>query len=691
MRNLQSLPPASRESLLEQVKAEQAKRRKLVSARFTKYQQDPVGFVQNVLLGFLWSKQREICESVRDNRFTAVKSCHDVGKSAVAARIIAWWLSVWEPGEAFVVTSAPTFNQVKGILWREINQVHRAGGLPGRCNQTEWVIDHPGGTSEIVGFGRAVRDTDPTALQGIHARRVLVVFDEACGMGAALTDAAETLVANEESRFLQIGNPDDPSSEFARSCKPGSIYKVIRISAFDSPNFTGEKVPAWLKPLLVSKTWVAERKKKWGEASPLYISKVTGEFPDQATDGLIPLSKLNAAQNNEYEPKPGDPNELGVDIARLGLDSSVIYHRHGNRARVVERLHKRDLMTVCGAVVRAIKATGATVIKIDDTGLGGGVTDRLRELKFEGTLPSNIEIIAINVGEKCRDLGQVERFFNLRAQVNWLMRERFMDELIDLDPEEDDLLGQIGEIKYKPMSNGQIAIESKIDMKKRTAGVSPDDWDALVLAFTPKELGSTMTHTAVASDLMVKHFDAPKQWPRICAIHFDRKFFGAIWGAVDREANVIYLYAEYLAPLTDLSIHANAVRQRGKWIPVLWNAEAAGRKASEGVKLTDRLVDLELNLFLDETERDAAVADSERMFSAGRVKVSELCSNWEAQFAASRRSSAGEIIGGGEDHLKQASELLLSSGFTTAAFDPVAVDEAKDSYARETRDPRTGY
>jgi hypothetical protein len=44
------------------------------------YLHDPVGWCQNRLGEFLWSKQREIAESVRDNRRTAVKSCHNAGK-----------------------------------------------------------------------------------------------------------------------------------------------------------------------------------------------------------------------------------------------------------------------------------------------------------------------------------------------------------------------------------------------------------------------------------------------------------------------------------------------------------------------------------------------------------------------------------------------------------------------------------
>jgi hypothetical protein len=52
------------------------------------------------------------------------------GYRETAARIAAWWLDVHPPGEAFVVSTAPTFSQVRAILWREIGRAHRKGGLP---------------------------------------------------------------------------------------------------------------------------------------------------------------------------------------------------------------------------------------------------------------------------------------------------------------------------------------------------------------------------------------------------------------------------------------------------------------------------------------------------------------------------------------------------------------------------------
>lgn len=511
-----SLSASKVEQIKAAIKAELARRAKAKTDRFSKFQPDPVGFVEMGLLGFLWSKQKTILESVRDNRYTAVPSCHDAGKSRLAACAAAWWISCFDPGEAFVVTLAPTGHQVKAILWREIGRLHAEGKLPGYVTQTEWKLDVAGHT-ELVAFGRSPKDTDPTALQGIHQLRVLVILDEACGIAKPLVDAAETLVANEYGRMLAIGNPDDPASEFATMCKPGSGWNVLPISAFDTPNFTGEDVPQWLKHLLVSELWVTERKKKWGENSPLYKAKVLGQFPEQAKDGLIPLSDIAAAQARTIEPSIADPNELGVDVARFGDNFTTIYHRRGGRARRLVRYQGKDTMITVGHVVDALRKTGATKVKIDDTGVGGGVTDRLNELRRDDVelreLLAGVDIVGVNVGEKPtavpdeRDdpdkapkarlrYQETEKFFNLRAQLNWEMRVRFRSGDIDLvpadgtEPEEDDMLAQAGDIRYRLTSKGYIQIESKDEMTKR-GRPSPDDWDALVLAFAeldPTEL-----------------------------------------------------------------------------------------------------------------------------------------------------------------------------------------------------------
>jgi hypothetical protein len=429
-----------------------------------RYHADPVLWMHERLRAFAWSKQQEIAHSVRDHRHTAVRACHDSGKSWTAANLACWWIDTHRAGEAFVVTSAPTNPQVRAILWREMRRMHAAGGLPGEMNQTEWLVD-----GDLVAFGRKPSDWDEAAFQGIHARYVLVVLDEASGIAESLWTAAETLVANEESRLLAIGNPDDPTSAFAKVCAPNSGWHVIGISAFETPNFTEEEVPDALRPLLISATWVAERRHRWGEGSPLWTAKVLGEFPDRSDDSLIPLSWVEQARARVLT--PDEDAVLGVDVARAGTSETVIILRRGPVARCVHARTGHDTMRTTGEVIRALSVHLASLASVDDVGVGGGVVDRLRE--------QHKPVVGLNGGARPRDR---QRFANARAEWYWGLRELFERGEIDIDPGDEVLAEQLCSIQYKVDSAGRIQIESKEEMRARGIA-SPDRADALALAF----------------------------------------------------------------------------------------------------------------------------------------------------------------------------------------------------------------
>ncbi|MDP9269655.1 MAG: hypothetical protein M3P14_01525 [Chloroflexota bacterium] len=436
---------------------------------------DPVAWVRERLGEHLWSAQREIAYAVRDHRRVAVRSAQDVGKSRIASRLACWWIDTHPVGEAFVVTTAPTFKQVQAVLWREMRSAHAAATLPGVMSETEWKI---GG--RLVAFGRKPADYDPDAFQGIHTRYVLVIMDEACGIPESLWTAAETLMANEGSRILAIGNPDDPMSSFATACAPGSGWHSIRIDGYASPNFTDEPVPSELRELLLSRTWVAERKRSWGEDSPLFISKVRGEFPEDAEDALIPLTWIRAAQAR-FDPEPAEPSDeptiLGVDIARYGSDETVIVARHGDRAWIVARYRHQDTMATTGRVVRAIQDLGAREALVDVIGIGSGVVDRLAE--------QHQPVTGLNAGAAARSK---RKFANARAEWCWGVRDRMEKGQIAIQPD-DELAAQLAALRYTFDSSGRIQIESKEDMRSRGIA-SPDIADALMLAFSARETPS---------------------------------------------------------------------------------------------------------------------------------------------------------------------------------------------------------
>ena len=437
---------------------------------------DPVGWVDDKLGEYLWSKQREIAESVLANRYTAVQSCHDSGKSFIASRLACWWLEAHDPGEAFVVSSAPTQTQVEAILWREIGRAHRKGDLIGRITSGQvpaWKIGQ-----EIIGYGRkpqdlANKEEAMAAFQGIHARYVLVILDEACGVPKWLFDAADTLATNRNARVLAIGNPDDPQSHFAKVCAPGSDWSRIRIDGLETPNFTDEEVPEELRDLLLGPEWVAERERRWGKKSPLYIAKVRGLFPEVSDATLFPPSLLAKCQALEL---PGThKGTYGCDIAEEGEDETAIYRNRGGVVRLVETFAKQSVDKTQGAIAALLRIRGDVPAVIDSIGVGIGVYDNLRA---EGLPVHKFKASWKPIDE--------ERFVNRAAEIFYTWREDMERGKVDLPPEgeDDDLIAQLGSMRYFHDPKGRIYLESKEERKKRGLP-SPDRADAAAMASIP--------------------------------------------------------------------------------------------------------------------------------------------------------------------------------------------------------------
>lgn len=427
--------------------------------------------------GFLWSKQREVAQSVVENRYTAVKSAHGTGKSFLAADIVSWWLDQHPIGDAFAITTAPTAPQVEAILWREISVAHDEAHLPGRITWGQVPMWKVG--DRMIGYGRKPADyADPNkamqAFQGIHAKFVLVVLDEACGIPMWLWNAVDSIVTNDDARVLAIGNPDDPASEFYNVCRPGSDYNVITISAFDLPWATGEEVPEGLAKSLTGKGWVEERERKWGLGSPLYQSKVLGEFPDLSDDSLITPKMVREAQERDLTPIADGLGTFGGDVARLGVDKSCLYHNVDGVIRQIGVWHKQSTMKTAGHFAKELRSNANAVpMWIDANGLGAGVYDRLRE--------QNLYVYPYESSEAPLD---PVRFKNRRSEDWWRFRTMFENGLIDLDPLDLDLANELQSIKWAPDSRGRIQVESKEDMRKRGLP-SPDHADAAMMSTRP--------------------------------------------------------------------------------------------------------------------------------------------------------------------------------------------------------------
>ncbi len=421
----------------------------------------------------LWSKQEQVLEALAASTRVAVKSGNGLGKGFSASVAILWFLACHDP--AVVLSTAPTFRQVRHVLWREVHRRYRNANydLGGTLLHTRLELSD---TKFALGLSA---DSDEE-FQGFHSPNMFIVVDEAEGVDEEIYEAIEGVMTSENCRLLLIGNPTTMGGSFRKAFyEHRELYNTITISALESPNVVQGHV---VHRGLATRRWIEERRTVWGEDNPIFRARVLGEFPDRGDDTLIALSQVEAAAGRDagLTETAGDaatgeaqgPVVLAVDVARFGSDKSVILRRRGMAVEDVQAFRGLDTMKLARKVAEAIDAWEPDEVLVDEVGIGAGVVDRLRELGHR--------VSGVNVGKPARD---AEHYSNLRAEGYWNLRQLFVDGAIRIPPD-NELVGQVAALRYSFNNPGQVVMESKEDMRKR--GVpSPDKADALMLAFLP--------------------------------------------------------------------------------------------------------------------------------------------------------------------------------------------------------------
>ena len=444
---------------------------------------DPAGWARFNGI-FLWSLQVEIAHSVDVNKRTVVQSGAGIGKSLSAAVVICRWIATHPVDEVYVWTTAPGGDQVGAILWREIRKLHARLKLPGRVTlDNKWWIGNA-----LVASGRkpadkaAGADEDPDTGQGFHARYLLVVLDDAGGLQEWLWTAAENITTGDDCRILVTGNPDHSGSRFAKVCDGHPLWTHFKASVFDSPNFTGEEVPEELSRVLTNRQWVQDRRDDWGEDDPRYKSKVLAEFPADHPDQVVSAAAL--AECSFAEPRAAAelaPVSLGVDVG-AGSDLTVVRERRGVKAGRRWALKSDDPEKAAALVVDAARESGAASVQVDANGVGWALCGLIRVgLRAAGL--GHVTVHAVMVGE-ASSLPLV--YGNLRAELWFVIardgsRRREWDLSAMGDSEK--TLAELKLPHWRKDAKGRIFIESKDDIRARTGGKSPDDADALLLAY----------------------------------------------------------------------------------------------------------------------------------------------------------------------------------------------------------------
>lgn len=386
----------------------------------------------------------------------AVASGHGIGKSCEVAWIILWAMST-RPHLNGVIT-ANTTTQLSTKTWRELALWHKRAinGHWFKWTATKFFhVDHP-----ETWFCAAVPNTEHNseAFAGLHARHVLLIFDEASGIPDSIWEVAEGAMTTPRAMWFVFGNPTKNTGRF-RECF-NSDKARWSLAQIDSRTCK-----------MTNKREINEWEDVYGEDSDFFRVRVKGQFPRLGVVQFIGNDIVDAAMAMDipFESHMTMPLILGVDVARFGDDQSVVSLRQGRKIISIWKFRELNTMQLATEVAAIIKDVRPDATFCDVVGVGAGVVDRLRMLNFE--------IIEVNAGLAAQD---DQTYYNKRAEM-WGRMKNWLIQGADI-PNDDALKKALIGVEYGFDMKERIILERKQDMKARGLS-SPDEAEAIAHTF----------------------------------------------------------------------------------------------------------------------------------------------------------------------------------------------------------------
>ena len=463
------------------------------------WRNDPVMFFREVL-GFEPDEwQAEAARDLAANPKVSIKSGQGVGKTGLEAAVFLWFITCFPYPR--IVATAPTKQQLHDVLWSEISKwMSKSELLSMLLKWTKTYVYMVG--NEKRWFGVARTATKPENMQGFHEDNMLFIVDEASGVADPIMEAILGTLSGANNKLLLCGNPTRTSGTFYDShTRDRTLYKCHTVSSADSSRTNKENIDSLIR--------------KYGWDSNVVRVRVRGEFPEQEDDVFIRLSWIESSINTELEPETAkalgcffddkgrkiidrngvDSIDIGCDVARFGDDRTVIGYKINEVAKIFKKYNGQDTTWTAGNICRLYnslvdlyKFKKKIYVKIDDGGVGGGVTDQLREIKRrEPERYKMMEIVPIHFGQPIKH----KYYYDTTTYMMGIIRE-MLEPFDDAGnprqptlvlPNDDDLVGQLSCRKYSYVG-GKIKVESKKEMKERGLS-SPDEADCMLLTCFP--------------------------------------------------------------------------------------------------------------------------------------------------------------------------------------------------------------
>jgi hypothetical protein len=317
----------------------------------------------------------------------------------------------------------------------------------------------------------ADQEAQGRSLSGLHSKYIAYFIDESGDIPPAVGRAAEQGMGTcTWGRILQGGNPSSHEGMlyYAATHQP-HLWVIIRITGDPDDPDRSPRVPL---------EWAREQIAAWGRDNAWVKYAILGVFPDQSVNALLGPDDVASAMARHLQPDvyAFQQKRLGIDVARFGDDSTVIFPRQGRWASAPVEMRGARSEVIAARVVAAKQRWSSELETIDDTGgWGAGTIDACRL--------GGVNLLPINAGGKADD----PRFFNKKAEMQWRLAEWVKSG--GVLPQNPQLTRELVANRYW-FEKGQFRVLEKAQLKKALNGKSPDFADALALTFALVEMPS---------------------------------------------------------------------------------------------------------------------------------------------------------------------------------------------------------
>jgi phage terminase large subunit-like protein len=183
-------------------------------------------------------------------------------------------------------------------------------------------------------------------------------------------------------------------------------------------------------------------------------------------------------------------------------------------------------------------------------------------------------------------------------------------------------------------------------------------------------LGSGAIYPVPEAQITVDDFAIPDHWLRAYGMDVGWDFTAALWGALDRESDILYLYSVYKGGKSEPPIHATAIKARGEWIP--GKADSAATNQDDGEKMLTLYQNEGLLITLPDKSVEVGLYDVWTRLSTGRLKVFKSLAPFFEEYRVYRRDERGRIVKE-NDHIMDCARYLVRSGLSVAIAKPCII------------------